>query len=66
LFGFDLHDNDTSNRTGAKLLFDFDEWQYNMNQCDWVNTKTGELLSGYEITPELKGILNNNFNLHLK
>ena len=30
-FGFDLHDNDASNRTGAKLLFDFDEWQYNMN-----------------------------------
>ncbi len=45
------------------LLSNYQEWEYNMDDSNWVNTTTGELLSEYKLPSNLKAILSENINL---
>ncbi|CAM3445248.1 hypothetical protein FLLO111716_10830 [Flavobacterium longum] len=61
-FGFNLPQQTANKRTPAKLLSNFNEWEYNLKIGDWENVLTGEKLSHYEIPSYLHAILTNNIN----
>jgi len=52
----------TRPKIAPRILMNFDEWEFHLNVCDWVNTNTGELLSNYKITAELDFLLQNNID----
>lgn len=41
-FGFNLPQKQTAKQTTAKLLFNYNEWEYNLKIGDWENVMTGE------------------------
>lgn len=61
-FGFNLPKSTNISQIPAKLLSHYNEWEYDMTLADWVNVKTGEKLSGYELPHYLNAILENNIN----
>jgi hypothetical protein len=61
-FGFNLPKCTNPKLTPAKLLSDYNEWEYDMTSADWVNVRTGEKLAGYELPSYLYSILENNIN----
>lgn len=61
-FGFDLPKQKTSKANKQQLVADYDEWEYNPEISDWQNVMTQERLSGYELPPSLRVILENNIN----
>ncbi|WP_108801541.1 protein rep [Aquimarina sp. Aq107] len=61
-FGFNLPKKTTKQKFSAKLLSNYNEWEYNSKTCDWENLATGELLSGYEMPSHLSALLTNNIN----
>lgn len=63
--GFNLPQHNSVKRTPAKLLADFQEWDFDLDTSNWVNTATGEILSDYKIPSHLQAILANNINNHL-
>ena len=65
-FGFDITKGEAKRLKPAKLLSAFDEWEYNPKSCDWENTKTGELLTGFKLPTHLQALLENNINLDIK
>lgn len=50
----------------SKLLVDYDRWRFTSVVSDWVNIKTGELSTGYQLNDELKSILTHNLDLVLE
>jgi Replication protein len=61
-FGFNLPAKTNSAITPAKLLADFQEWEYDIEVSNWINTATGEILSDYKIPSHLQSILENNLD----
>ena len=61
-FGFNAPKSTEPKYTPAKLLSIYDEWEYNVESSDWINTVTGEVLTEYEIPSHLQAILANNLN----
>ncbi len=61
-FGFNSPKKKIKQKFSAKLLSNYNEWEYNSKTCDWENVATGELLSGYEIPSHLQAILANGIN----
>jgi len=60
-FGFTL--NQVQNlRTPPKLLLRYEEWRFEPCIGNWVEIETGEILSNYQITAELKLILEQNID----
>ncbi len=59
-FGFNLPKESNKTVNTSKKLINFDEWQFNPDLSNWVNEKTGELISGYNLPPELKRLLHYN------
>lgn len=61
-FGFNVLQQEKVTRIPAKLLSNYNEWEYNLKIGDWENLLTGERLSNYEMPTHLQAILNNNIN----
>jgi len=61
-FGFNSPRQAIKQKFSAKLLSNYNEWEYNSKTCDWENKATGEFLSGYEIPSYLSSLLTNNIN----
>ena len=57
------HQNKIIRPPFAILLIDFQEWEYNIDSSDWINTMTGELLTNYKIPSHLQVILSENIDL---
>jgi len=64
-FGFNLPKSQSKAVKKPQLVSNYNEWEYNSQICDWENTATGERFSGYEITPELQSVLDNNIDIIL-
>ncbi len=64
-FGFNLPKQKDICQIPAKLLSNYNEWEYDVTSADWINVQTGEKLCGYELPSYLNAILNNNINDYL-
>lgn len=65
-FGFNLPKSKNITQIPAKLLADYNEWEYDMTSADWVNVISGEKLSGYELPSQLEAILSEKINLSIE
>ena len=65
-FGLQLPKQAETTTIPPKVLQEYDEWHFNKHIHDWVNFETGEVLSEYQITDELEGLLENNVNTTLE
>ncbi len=61
-FGFNLPKSKEVNHVPAKLLSNYNEWEYDISSSDWLNVMTGEKLCGYEMPSYLNAVLENNIN----
>lgn len=64
-FGFDLPKSGNSN-TPPKRMENPQEWEYDAKQNDWINTKTGNNLTGYSPNHFLTILLGNNVDVLLE
>ena len=64
-FGFNAPKKIKPKFIPAKLLSIYDEWEYNIESSDWINTVTGEVLTLYKIPSHLQAILANNLNCEI-
>lgn len=64
-FGFTLKDNTEKDIT-IREVSDFEKWEYNSKQMDWVNKDTGKLLTEYEIDHKLENLLKTCINLEVR
>ncbi len=62
-FGFNLPTQLNYQNTPAKLLNDYQEWEYNIDASNWVNITTGELLCDYNLPSQLQALLANNIDI---
>lgn len=60
-FGFNLP-KQPEKESITKVVFDFEDWIFPSDASDWINTKTGESLTGYLPTMELYNLLNECIN----
>lgn len=66
-FGFNLPNDLRKFKPKTALhVTEFEEWNYNSGCSNWINSKTGEILTDYKISQELFSILNNNIDLQLQ
>lgn len=56
-FGFNLPPKE-SKKSSTQLVANFQEWIFDPMQCDWINTKSNERLTGYVLPHELEYLLN--------
>ncbi|TWP27366.1 hypothetical protein ETU09_07945 [Apibacter muscae] len=64
-FGFNLPKQERP-QSSSKLVFDFENWNFNLNVNDWVNPETGECLTGYQTPVELSYLLEEGVNTTIK
>lgn len=60
-FGFNLPKQEPK-QSSYKLIEDYKEWEFDLTNTDWINTNTGEFLTGFESTPELNYLLTDSIN----
>ena len=60
-FGFNL--NKQKHAPMSRLVSNYDRWRFSLGHGDWINLDTGEMLTGYSISQELKLILENHLDL---
>ncbi len=66
-FGFNLPKQaDLQRQQNSKLLLDYEHWTFVPKCSDWVNTDSGETLTGYQLTNELRDVLTNRVDLELQ
>jgi hypothetical protein len=65
-FGFNLPEEIKTERRPAKLLSNYEDYEYELEASNWINTSTGEMLSDYKLPSHLQALLDNNINLTLK
>ena len=63
-FGFNLP-QEIKTKTKSNLIQNFEEWTFYPSNNDWINKKSGEVLTGYCQTPELNHLLENGINNNL-
>lgn len=63
-FGFNLSKENNSNEINSKVIKDYDEWEFDPKQSDWINTENNESLSKYIPTSQLLEILNNRTDIN--
>lgn len=64
-FGFNAPNKTKSKHTSTKLLKMYNEWEYDIETSDWINTMTNEVLTNYKIPSHLQAILDCNINTTL-
>lgn len=65
-FGFDLNHHNVPKGNKGKVLTEYDAWEYFQDLSDWVNPDTGEKLTNFHVSRELKDILLNRIDLVLQ
>ncbi|MCD2259583.1 protein rep [Psychroserpens luteolus] len=65
-FGFNLPKQNDKKQMPAKLLTEYNEWEYDISSADWINIKTGEVLTNYKMPSHLEAILSENIDLSMK
>jgi len=65
-FGFDLPKSSNSNHHKKTIMDNPQEWEYDAKQNDWINTKTGNNLTGYSPNHFLTILLSNNVDMLLE
>lgn len=66
-FGFNLPEQRTpETKQNFRILVNYENWLYTPKLFDWVNIDSGETLSGYQLTNELKDVLSNRIDCHLQ
>ena len=60
-FGFNLPKTEKL-QPESKMVFEFDSWIFDLNVNDWINTSTGEYLTGYMAPVELSYLLEEAVN----
>lgn len=56
-FGFKLPKENKSDSEPARVTIDYQEWKYAPEFHDWIDTETGNPLTGYELSNELAELL---------
>jgi len=62
-FGFNLPPDTDKPKSKEQILIDYDEWIFYSKVSDWFNIETGELLTNYSPTDELKFLLRKNVDI---
>ena len=65
-FGFNLPKEEKFISKGEQIINSFEDWTYQEGVNDWVNSNTGELLTGYVPTPQLYHLLENHLDISLE
>lgn len=61
-FGFNVPKGINAKFIPAKLLTDYQEWEYDTKSSDWIDVCSREVLTNYKIPSHLQAILENNIN----
>ncbi len=61
--GFNAPKETKPKYTPAKLLSIYNEWSYNIDSSDWINTITLEVLTEYKMPSHLQALLVNNIDI---
>ena len=61
-FGFNCPKGTKVNTGTKRLVSNFDELSFDLKAFDWINTYTGEMLSGHIPTPQLHWLLEHNID----
>jgi hypothetical protein len=64
-FGFDLPTQKTERISNTRLISNFEEWEYDPSNADWINTSNGCHLTNYQIPLALSTILKEDIDLAL-
>lgn len=62
-FGFNAEKTLPLPRQEARIISNFEEWEFNPKKCDWQNIENEEPLTGYKINSQLSAILENSLDL---
>ena len=66
-FGFNLPAQRASDlRQNFRILVDYENWLFTPKYFDWINIDSGETLSGYQLSHDLKDILANRIDCALQ
>ncbi|QCX00115.1 hypothetical protein FGM00_08360 [Aggregatimonas sangjinii] len=63
-FGFKLPKSEMAAKS-ARVVDDFEKWEYNFKLMDWINNDTGRMLTEYEMDSYLEFILNTQIDKEL-
>lgn len=61
-FGFDLPEDTPKPETKNQLANTYESWLYDPRLYDWVKPETDEVLSEYQLPPQLEFLLGSNIN----
>ncbi len=64
-FGFSLPKTEKE-EPNSRLSTNYDEWEFNEFIHDWFNPETGQLLTNYQLPPELSNLFQNNIDNQLE
>lgn len=64
-FGFDLPESPKKDKMSEQLN-KYEEWVFDPQQSDWVNSTSNEPLTNYTLPPELRTLLANNINTEIE
>ena len=65
-FGFNLPEFENDKEKVITNLIKYDKVVYTLKYTDWVNEETGELLSNFNLDPELRDLLKNKIDTSLE
>ena len=65
-FGFNLPKQNKKTKSKLVISSDTEKWYFDPKSFDWVNSKTAEVLTDYNLPNELSFILENNIDLKLE
>ncbi len=65
-FGFDLPKENNIEKTSRSVIKDFDEWNFDINKFDWINSESYECLSKYIPLGQLLDLLNNRVDTNIE
>ncbi len=61
-FGFNLPSKVKIDFIPAKLLSNYNEWEYDVSSTDWINKLSGEKLCSYDMPSDLQSIMEYNID----
>ena len=64
-FGFNIP-HESSHKTQSKIFTEYELWTFLPGCSDWTNSETGETLTGFQVSQELRSILESNLDLTLQ
>lgn len=65
-FGFNLPRAEPTQAKAQNFSTTYEEWAFLPAQSDWINEETGETLSGFQLSTELREIINKNVDTELQ